>query len=196
MAMTVLMSDAETADCADCAADPDLFGASWPRPVLVSPALSRFDPATGRRALRIVPDLGQGSDRDQDRDRDRDAGSPKVRADAGVGAGAGVDVARRRARRAMVRRRRRAVALATLAAGLLCGLALPLSSLAGSPVPAHLQAQPEVAGETVYVVRPGDTLWSIALRLDHGGDPRAMAEALAAETGSAVVVPGERIPIP
>jgi nucleoid-associated protein YgaU len=51
-------------------------------------------------------------------------------------------------------------------------------------------------GETVYVVRPGDTLWSIASRFDHGGDPRPLAEALAQETGSAIVVPGERIAIP
>jgi len=109
---------------------------------------------------------------------------------------AGVDVARRRARRAAARRRRRALALGVIAAGLTCGLALPLTSLAGSPASASARPLPVVAGETVYVVRPGDTLWSIAARFDRGGSPRPMAEALARETGSQVVVPGERIPIP
>ena len=106
-----------------------------------------------------------------------------------------VDVSRRRARRSAIRRRRRAVVLAGIAAGAACGLSLPVASLGGSPVAAHLQGV-AAAGETVYVARPGDTLWSIAAQFDHGGNPRPMAEALAREIGSAVVVPGERIPIP
>ena len=117
----------------------------------------------------------------------------------------GVDVTRRRARRAVVQRRRRAVVLTAVAAGLVCGLALPLSALGGAPAlqhaalggaPAPQHAFAAAPGETVYVVRPGDTLWSIASRFDRGGDPRPLAEALAQETGSAVVVPGERITIP
>ncbi len=107
---------------------------------------------------------------------------------------AGVDVARRRARRAAVRRRRRGVLLGTVASGLVCALALPVSALGGSSGARHVHES--VVSEAVYVVQPGDTLWSIALRFDHRGDPRALAAALARETGSAVVVPGERIPIP
>lgn len=106
----------------------------------------------------------------------------------------GADVARRRARRATVRRRRRGIALATVVAGLVCSLALP-ASLPGGSSPAPRASGP-LAGETIYVVQPGDTLWSIASRFDHGGDPRPLAEALARETGSADVVPGEHIGIP
>ena len=117
----------------------------------------------------------------------------------------GVDDARHGARRAAAQRRGRAVALTLLAAGLVCGLALPLSVLGGAPASQHAVPGSAVAsqhatlsppGETVYVVRSGDTLWSIASRFDRGGDPRPLAEALAQETGSDVVVPGERITIP
>ena len=146
-------------------ADLDLYAASWPRPALV-----------------LVPDPS----------RSEGAASEEAPAE---GLRAGVDVSRRRARRAAFRRRRRAVVLAVLAAGAVCGLALPVASLGGSPVAAHPQGV-AVVGETVYVARPGDTLWSIAAQFDHGGDPRPMAEALAREIGSGVVVPGERIPIP
>jgi hypothetical protein len=160
---------------------------------------------------------GQDQDQDRDRDRDRDQGlhgacwprptlrlvpdrGPPGPAETQKGAveplRGGEDVVRRRARRATIRRRRRAVMLAAVAAGVTCGLALPLASLGGSPVAVHAGAQAAVAGETVYVVRPGDTLWSIASRFDRGGNPRPMAEALAREVGSAVVVPGERIPVP
>ncbi|HTX63374.1 MAG TPA: LysM domain-containing protein [Acidimicrobiales bacterium] len=109
---------------------------------------------------------------------------------------AGRGVTERRARRAVVRRRRRAVVLVTVAAALTCGLALPLTSVGGSPLTPQPGPLASAAGEAVYVVRPGDTLWSIAARFDRGGNPRPMAEALARETGSAVVVPGERIRIP
>ena len=106
----------------------------------------------------------------------------------------GVDVGQRRARRAAVQRGRRGVVLAILTAGLVCGLSLPLSALGGSSGARY--AGLDVSRAAVYVVRPGDTLWSIALRFDRGGDPRPLAEAIAKETGSAVVVPGEHIAIP
>ena len=32
-----------------------------------------------------------------------------------------------------------------------------------------------------YVVRDGDTLWSIATRVAHGGDPRPLVDAIEAE---------------
>jgi len=111
------------------------------------------------------------------------------------------DVTQRRARRVAALRRRRAVMLAGVAAGLVCGLALPFAALGGSPAaPGGSLAAPggslAAPGETIYVVRPGDTLWSIAARFDRGGDPRPLAEELARETGSAMVVSGERIVIP
>jgi hypothetical protein len=46
------------------------------------------------------------------------------------------------------------------------------------------------------VVQPGDTLWTIAQRLDPAGDPRATTDALAAQVGGDSVVPGEHIALP
>lgn len=89
------------------------------------------------------------------------------------------------------------VAAAAAVCALLVALGLPLRALGGGPV-----AQPParsgsvLSGATVYVVQPGDTLWSIAAQFDRGGDPRPLARAIAAEIGSDSVVAGERIPIP
>lgn len=47
-----------------------------------------------------------------------------------------------------------------------------------------------------YVVRPGDTLWTIASALDRQGDVRVLVDQLAAELGSASIYPGEVIPLP
>ncbi len=117
-----------------------------------------------------------------------------------TGAGAPVrrrpDVTERRSRRAALQRRRRVVVLAGVVAGLVCGLSLPFSLVGGSAPAVRAGSHGQVPGAAVYVVRPGDTLWSIAARFDGGGDPRPLAEALAKETGSGVVVPGERLSIP
>jgi nucleoid-associated protein YgaU len=57
-----------------------------------------------------------------------------------------------------------------------------------------------VAGAPVsgprYVVQPGDTLWSIARRIDPGGDPRPLVDRLAAAHVSAQLVAGEVIVLP
>jgi hypothetical protein len=45
-------------------------------------------------------------------------------------------------------------------------------------------------------VQPGDSLWSIAARVDPSGDPRPLVAKLAAELGSSTVQPGEHITIP
>jgi len=97
---------------------------------------------------------------------------------------------------ASVRWRRRLVVM-VLVAVLTTLLALPVALLGGSPV-APMPGAPDaaVSTSTVYVVQPGDTIWSIAAKFDRSGSPRALAEAIAAQTGSAVVVPGERIDIP
>ncbi|HZT52818.1 MAG TPA: LysM peptidoglycan-binding domain-containing protein [Gaiellaceae bacterium] len=51
--------------------------------------------------------------------------------------------------------------------------------------------------ERTYVVRPGDTLWSIAERA-YGGDPRDGVWRLERRNGlrSATIVPGERLVLP
>lgn len=144
----------------------------WPRPVLrvVAGGHGRRGPSS--------PEVG---------------GEPSASPDHQVRRGP--DVAWRRAQRARVQRRRRRLLSGLVAAGLCTALALPLSFLGGAAPRALRVPGTTLTGATVYVVRPGDTLWSIAARFDHGGDPRPLAEALARETGSATLVPGERIAV-
>ncbi|MGH9082880.1 MAG: LysM peptidoglycan-binding domain-containing protein [Acidimicrobiales bacterium] len=123
---------------------------------------------------------------------------PGGAAAAKEGAGAAGTCPRPRAsgcRRARLAVRRRRALLLMAIAGMVAALAVPVTALGGRP--AGGGAGPSAAGgSAVYVVQPGDTLWSIASRLDRGGDPRPLAEALVHETGSSVVVPGERIHVP
>ncbi|HEX7096796.1 MAG TPA: LysM domain-containing protein [Acidimicrobiales bacterium] len=88
-------------------------------------------------------------------------------------------------------RRRRLVAVALGVLVLAC--AVLLAARVGK-ADAELQGPPPPA--PVYVVRPGDTLWSIAARLDPGGDPRPLVEQLAEAAGGAELVPGQRIELP
>jgi LysM repeat protein len=55
------------------------------------------------------------------------------------------------------------------------------------------------APHRVYVVRPGDTLWSIAIRIDPpGADPRPTVDRLTAlnHVLDAEITPGERLVLP
>ncbi|HMF03858.1 MAG TPA: LysM domain-containing protein [Acidimicrobiia bacterium] len=87
--------------------------------------------------------------------------------------------------------RRRVAALAVGVAALVmvgkAGVALGGSPLA---VPERRPAT------TPYVVQPGDSLWSIAARLEPGRDPRPLVDALAGSRGGAPLVPGEVITRP
>lgn len=143
-----------------------------------------------RPTLRVVADTDEDSGEEPGEDYPEAACRPlELRAAR--------DVTARRAQRATRRTRRRRVVLATVAVLLSVGLALPFSILGGSRPGARVApARAATAGADVYVVQPGDTLWSIASRFDRTGNPRALAEALAKETGSSAVVPGERIQIP
>jgi hypothetical protein len=91
-----------------------------------------------------------------------------------------------------VRRRR---TLFVVMAGLLLALALPLSGTGGYSHPAG-SAPAENVRPVVYTARPGDTLWTIAERLDPTGDPRPLVAQLEAQTGSDTVQTGERITVP
>ena len=45
----------------------------------------------------------------------------------------------------------------------------------------------------MYVVQPGDTVWTIAHRLDPTGDPRATVDRIVALNGGAALQPGQRL---
>ena len=74
-------------------------------------------------------------------------------------------------------------------------LALPLGGSGGGSHTAGSAAAAIAAG-TTYTVESGDTLWSIAQRVDPSGDPRPLVERMAAEIGTYQVVPGEHVAIP
>ncbi len=88
--------------------------------------------------------------------------------------------------RTHVRRRLLAVTLLALASGL--AWVVPTGGVA---------ARSALVSQHRYVVRPGDTMWSIARRL-HDGDPRALVDAIQAANGTdpGAVVPGQVLLIP
>jgi LysM repeat protein len=53
-------------------------------------------------------------------------------------------------------------------------------------------------GSRTHVVRPGETLWSIAVRLEPERDPRETVHAIAAanDVDPGKLVPGERLVVP
>ena len=84
----------------------------------------------------------------------------------------------------------RRMVLGLVVVGLLVLLALPLRGIGGSPIAGSAPA----AGQE-YVVQNGDTLTSIAQRVDPG-HVAGLAQRLAAEAGSSTIVPGEHLLIP
>jgi hypothetical protein len=52
------------------------------------------------------------------------------------------------------------------------------------------------AAAQAWVVKPGDTIWSIATSLDRHGDVRPLVDRLSKEVGGAPLYPGETIAIP
>jgi hypothetical protein len=91
-----------------------------------------------------------------------------------------------------VYRRRRLAAFGVLAAAVLASVA-GVEAAAGSPT--GLGSSEDVAVHVV-VVRPGDTLWSIAAASRPRGDVRILVDELAAEVHGRALQVGERITVP
>jgi hypothetical protein len=108
--------------------------------------------------------------------------------------------------RSVYRRRRLTVAaLLLLLAAVLITAGRAVAALGDDPasvperpaVPTSAAASPPWAASTAYVVRAGDTLWSIARTLHPRGDPRATVEALRrANSGRVDLRPGDRLVLP
>ncbi len=61
-----------------------------------------------------------------------------------------------------------------------------------------LPGEAQTAGSCgqVYVARPGDTIWAIAVAYSRGGDPRPLVANLESEIGGGALQPGERLVVP
>lgn len=95
----------------------------------------------------------------------------------------------RRARASAATYWRRRVAVAVLSAGIVVGAGQAGRALGGSPLATPGRRPPVVA----YVVRPGDSLWTVARRLAPGEDPRPVVDALAAARRGTRLLPGETV---
>ena len=110
---------------------------------------------------------------------------------------------RRRARRlpsSVYWRRRAALALLVLgvpAAGASVFLGGgPLTAAEDRTPGAVVELDARPVARSVYVVRSGDTLWTIARRMQPTGDVRPIVDALADARGGRPLQPGERIVLP
>lgn len=89
-----------------------------------------------------------------------------------------------------VRRRRLTVTVAAAIVAVAWSGAVGNAIGAGDPV--------RLSARTGYVVREGDTLWSIAERMAPGEDPRPLVDAISAANRleAASIVPGQTLIVP
>ena len=89
-------------------------------------------------------------------------------------------------------------AMAWLATGRLVSAAGAQAPQSPRCVAGGLPGAGQAAGSCgqVYVARPGDTIWSIAVAYSRGGDPRPLVANLESEIGGGALQPGERLIVP
>ena len=90
-----------------------------------------------------------------------------------------------------------------LVLGIGCGVAL---HLLGAPPSRGLSTGTSIGGSgavelqsvsaVMYVVQPGDTLWSIVHSIDPTGDERPLVDKLVSQLHGSVVYPGEQVEVP
>jgi Tfp pilus assembly protein FimV len=89
------------------------------------------------------------------------------------------------------------VLCAALSVLVLPALVLAASGSSTTVPPASAPAAPAAPGVTpapaVYVVQPGDTLWSVAHELEPHADPRDVVDHLVDLNGSGALQPGQRL---
>jgi hypothetical protein len=93
-----------------------------------------------------------------------------------------------------IRRRRLALLLGSVAL-MLAGAGVVRLFVGGTFGSAPADARPASIDQQVYVVQPGDSLWSIAERVADGGDPRPIVASLREQQGDAEVEVGDRLTI-
>ncbi len=73
-------------------------------------------------------------------------------------------------------------------------------SLASAGAAVHPSSRLVASGasycDQVYVTRPGDTIWGIAVRYSGTGDPRPLMDSLEAQISGRVLQPGQRLAVP
>lgn len=95
-----------------------------------------------------------------------------------------------------------AAAVVALVVAMALALAIGRGAFAGlapaPPAPRVAVTAGPAGGPAVrsVVVQPGDSLWSIARRIQPSGEVRDLVDRLVAAHGSSVIVPGERIALP
>jgi nucleoid-associated protein YgaU len=89
--------------------------------------------------------------------------------------------------------RRRRVGATLLGLGIVAGFAGTAASASGSSRPDE-----RLIAQHRYVVKAGDTLWSIAERRTGGEDPRPLVDAIAEanDVDAAGIVPGQTLVVP
>ncbi|HEY3142902.1 MAG TPA: LysM domain-containing protein [Acidimicrobiales bacterium] len=93
--------------------------------------------------------------------------------------------------------RRRRLAVLMLLAGLIVGSVALVNAMAhgaGAP-PVIPETDPGPITGDIYVVQPGDSLWSIAQRLAPGEDPRPIVDELRKRNGGIDLDVGDRVSV-